>query len=189
MCMKIEIVMQLHKNLYYQISPTSVDWKHKEGWVHTIPLCLFCFSTSRKQRTVTARRWNEGHIQQITTEVTEYKSLWELNSSHCTHLAPWALTTNHILTAVVVTASGTEHTTHKNEAKAEVMHGTLHARNTATPSTSLTYLHGARSSVNCSMKWSTTEPKGSSSLLPSHEVKQFNSVQFLSQERVSVHPV
>jgi len=100
----------------------------------------------------------------------EYESLWELNSSHCTHLAPWALTTNHILTAVVVTASGTEHTTHKNEAKAEVMHGTLHARNTATLSTSLTYLHGAWSSVNSSMKWSTTEPEGSSSLLPSHEV-------------------
>jgi len=90
---------------------------------------------------------------------------------------------------VVVTASGTEHTTHKNEAKAEVMHGTLHARNAATPSTSLTYLHGARSSVNCSMNWSTTEPEGSSSLLPSHEVKHFNSVQFLRQERVSVHPV
>jgi hypothetical protein len=70
-CMKIEIVMQLLKNLYYQISPTSVDWKHTEGWVHTIPLCLFWFSTSRKQRTVTARRWNEGHIQQITAEVKE----------------------------------------------------------------------------------------------------------------------
>jgi len=69
------------------------------------------------------------------------------------------------------------------------MHGTLHARNTATPSTSLTYLHGAWSSVNSSMNWSTTEPEGSSSLLPSHEVKQFNSVQFLCLERVSVHPV
>lgn len=68
-CMKIEIVMQLLKNLYYQISPISVDWKHTEGWVHTIPLCLFWFCKSRKQRTVTARRWNEGHIQHITTEV------------------------------------------------------------------------------------------------------------------------
>ena len=68
-CTKIEIVMQLLKNLYYQMSPISVDWKHRVGWVHTIPLCLFWFCTSRKQRTVTARRWNEGHIHQITTEV------------------------------------------------------------------------------------------------------------------------
>jgi hypothetical protein len=68
-CMKIEMVMQLLKNLHYQISPISVDWKHTEGRVHTIPLCLFWICTSRIQRTVTARRWNEGHIQHITTEV------------------------------------------------------------------------------------------------------------------------
>lgn len=60
--------------------------------------------------------------------------------------------TNHISTAVEITASGTEYTTHKNEAKAEVMHSTLHARNTATPTIFLTYFHGERSSVNSSTK-------------------------------------